>query len=539
MKVSEQILKYLVQNHVETVYGVPSGTISPIVDSFNDVNDLKLIITKNEAAASYSACKFAKVTQKLGVCLMSGSVGIGNAMNGIAEAFETKAPILIITGYVARWQQDLGAMQEIKSEHYISNLVKYTTVINDESNILKELKKAIEIAMEHPRGPVHIGLPLDVQRLEYTGNLVDNIQPRKIQSDYESLDKAINLINDSKNGLIIVGGGCRNLSENIKNLEKKLNWKLVTTTSGKGIIEEDYRLHMGNFGFPGTDLANSSIQNENFDCVLVLGSKLGESATSNFDKNLVKNKLIHIDIDNNVFNRAYHSDISVVADLDVAIDYIAEKINYKNLHNDIKEPLNSPYIKNHISLSLRVLYEKVTSIMPKNTFYVNDMGNSMIFCFKYLKIPMEGDFECNINYACMGSSIGAMGISRINPNRPIAVFIGDGSFYMNGMAELLTAKKYNMKIVFFVINNSALGFVDKGHLSIFGRTVPDFSDDSINISELAKCMNIKSIQISENEDIEYLKEFLNDINGPVVIDVVSSSTESIPTNRFKVLAGNK
>lgn len=539
MKVSEQILKYLVQNHVETVYGVPSGTISPIVDSFNDVNDLKLIITKNEAAASYSACKFAKVTQKLGVCLMSGSVGIGNAMNGIAEAFETKAPILIITGYVARWQQDLGAMQEIKSEHYISNLVKYTTVINDESNILKELKKAIEIAMEHPRGPVHIGLPLDVQRLEYTGNLVDNIQPRKIQSDYESLDKAINLINDSKNGLIIVGGGCRNLSENIKNLEKKLNWKLVTTTSGKGIIEEDYRLHMGNFGFPGTDLANSSIQNENFDCVLVLGSKLGESATSNFDKNLVKNKLIHIDIDNNVFNRAYHSDISVVADLDVAIDYIAEKINYKNLHNDIKEPLNKAYIKNHIGLSLRVLYEKVTSIMPKNTFYVNDMGNSMIFCFKYLKIPMEGDFECNINYACMGSSIGAMGISRINPNRPIAVFIGDGSFYMNGMAELLTAKKYNMKIVFFVINNSALGFVDKGHLSIFGRTVPDFSDDSINISELAKCMNIKSIQISENEDIEYLKEFLNDINGPVVIDVVSSSTESIPTNRFKVLAGNK
>jgi len=539
MRVSEQILKYLVENGVESVYGVPSGTISPIVDSFNDRDEIKFIITKNEAAASYSSCKFAKVTQKLGVCLMSGSVGIGNAINGIAEAFETKAPVLIITGYVARWQQNLGAMQEIPSEKYINSIVKYTTIINDEENLLKELKKAMEIAMEHPRGPVHIGVPLDVQRHEFLGNQVDIIKPRKIQSDYESLDKAINLINDSKNGLVIVGGGSRNLSEKIKKLEEKLNWRLVTTTSGKGIIEENYRLHMGNFGFPGTDFANSIIKNEKFDCVLVLGSKLGESATSNFDRNLVKNKLIHIDIDNIVFNKAYNADISVVADLEVAIDYIAEKIYYKNLDNDIKEPLNNLDRKKHTGLSLRVLYEKITSIMPKNTFYVNDMGNSMIFCFKYLRVPIEGDFECNINYACMGSSIGAMGISRIDTIRTIAVFIGDGSFYMNGMAELLTAKKYNMKIVYFIINNSALSFVEKGHMSIFGRSLGEFSDENLNISEMVKCMNIKSLRISEDKDIEYLKEFLSDIKGPIVIEVVPDSREPIPTNRFKALASIK
>ena len=296
---------------------------------------------------------------------------------------------------------------------------------------------------------------------------------------------------------------------------------------------------MGNFGFPGTDLANRIIKNQNVDCVLVLGSKLGESATQNFDSNLVKNNLIHIDIDNNVFNRAYNADISVVADLDIAIDYIAKNINYKSIDNDIKEPLNNSYIKTHTGLSLRVLYEKITDILPKNTFYVNDMGNSMIFCFKYLRVPIEGDFECNLNYACMGSSIGAMGISRIDPNRPVAVFIGDGSFYMSGMAELLTAKKYNMKIVYFVINNSSLSFVDKGHMSIFGRTFKEFSDEELDISEFAKCLNIKSIRIKENEEIEYLNEFLSDINGPIVIDVVPDSTEAIPTNRFNDLAGDR
>lgn len=538
MKVSKEVLHYLIKNNIKTIYGVPSGTISPIVDSFNDFDEIKYIITKNEAAASYSACKFAKVTQQVGVCLMSGSVGIGNAINGIAEALDSKAPILIITGSVARWQQGLGAIQELTSDKFLSQIVKYTMSIDDEKNVLKELKKAMEIAMEHPRGPVHIGLPLDIQRLEYTGSQIDSIQPRTIQSDYVSLDKAVNLINESQNGLVIVGGGCRNLREKIIKLVEKLNWRLVTTASAKGIIEENHRLHMGNFGFPGTDLANKFVKEQSVDCVLALGSRLGESASGNFNKDVVKNKLIHIDIDNTVFNKAYHADISVVADLNEAVDYLTQNIHYKNLNNDIHEPLNRPYIKNHTGLSLRVFYEKITEILPKNTFYITDMGSSMMYCFKYLKLPKQADFECNLNYACMGSSIGAMGISTIDRNRPVTVFIGDGSFYMNGMAELLTAKKYNMNIVYFIINNSSLNLVDQGHMAIFGRTIKEFSDEELNITKLVNCMNIPSIRIKENEDIECLHEFLSDITGPIVVEVVTDSTESIPTNRFEDLAGD-
>ncbi|MBC2581323.1 thiamine pyrophosphate-binding protein [Clostridium sp. DJ247] len=536
MRVSEKILRYLSKNNRKTMYGIPSGTISPIVDSLNDFKEIEYIITKNEAAASYSACKYAKVTQELGVCLMSGSVGVANAMNGIAEAAETKAPVLIIGGYVAIWQQGLGAIQELDSEKLLRGIVKYTRKVTDEKNILKELKKAMEIAMEYPRGPVHVGIPLDVQKLEYTGKEFDIIQPRKIQSNFEALDKAVEVINKCRNGLVIIGGGCRNLGDKIKKLEEKLNWRLVTTTSAKGVIEEDYRLHMGNFGFPGTDLANNYIKRNDIECILALGTKLGESATQNFSKDLMKDKLIHIDIDNRVFNRSYNSDVSAVADLNVAIDYIADKIFYKDLDNNIEEPLNKPYIKDHTGLSLRLLYEKITDILPENTFYVNDMGNSMNYCFKYLKVPTKGDFECNMNYACMGSSIGAIGISRIDTNRPIAVFIGDGSFYMNGMAELLTAKKYSMKIIYFVINNSSLSFVDKGHLALFGRTINEFSDEKIDISALAACMNIKSMRIEENEKIEILKDFVANISGPMVVDIVTDSTEPIPTNRFKDLA---
>lgn len=535
MKTSEKILRYLHKNGINTVFGLPSGTISPIVDSFNDLSEIEYIITKNEAAASYSACKYARVTQKLGVCLISGSVGVGNAINGIAEATESKAPILIISGYVDKWKQGLGAIQELESNKLLGNVVKYSKKITDEKDIIKSIKEAIEIAYEHPRGAVHIGLPIDIQREEYTGLEYGIAQIKKVFTDYTNLNQAVDLINKAKSGLLIVGGGCRGLGEQVKQLSEKLNWRLVTTISAKGQIEEDFKLHMGYYGFSGTDLADKYIKDSDLECVIALGTRLGECSTQNFNKNLIKNKLIHIDIDETVFNKAYKSDLNVVADLNEALDYLTDNIENKNVNNDIIHPLNKPYKDDHTGLSLRILSEKITSIMPKNTFYVNDIGSYMIFNFNYMKVPKEGEFECNVNYGCMGSSIGAMGISRIDTNRPVAVFIGDGSFYMNGLSELLTAKKYNMKIVYFIINNSELRFVNEGHKKIFGRSFKEFSDDYIDIASIAKCMGLKSIAIKENEDIYNLKDFLGEINEPIVVEVVTNSSEPIPTNRFKAL----
>lgn len=535
MKVCQEILTYLKKNGIKDIYGIPSGTISPIVDATNDI-DINYIITKNESAASYSATKYAKVTQKLGVVLISGSVGVANAMNGIAEAMETGAPILIIGGHVNTWQQGKGALQELESEKLLSGVVKYTKKITNEKEVMKELKKAIEIALEYPRGPVHIGLPLNIQKEEYTGEDIQSVTVKELSIDYEGLDKAVNLINECNNGLIIVGGGCRGLGDSIKRLEDKLNWRLVTTTSAKGVIEDDYRLNMGNFGYPGTDIANTYVKEAHFDCILALGTQLGEVATQNYTQDLTKGKLIHIDVNEKVFNRSYKEDLSIKADLNYAIDYLAKYIFVKDLNNDIKKSRNMP--TNYCSengVSLRVLYENITQILPADTFYVQDMGDSMNFAFKYLNLPKEADFEGNMNYACMGSSIGAIGISRINPERQVAVFIGDGSFFMNGMAELLTVKKYNMNIIYFVINNAGLDFVYKGHLALFGRTIESFRDENINISEIAKSMNIHAIRITNNNEINNIKEFIKDKTGPIVVDVVVDISEPIPTNRFKNL----
>lgn len=539
MKVYDEIINYLTNINVKEIFGVPTATISPLVNGLEDSEIINYIIVKNEAAASYSSAKYAKVSGKLGVSMISGSVGILNAMNGIAEAKQSKSPVLILTGYVDRAIQGLGAIQELEGHKIVDSLVKYNKVIQEPNEVVAELEKAVKIAMTHPRGPVHIAIPRDIQLSEYTGEKVKTSKIENIcyENEQKELEKIVNKINSNKNGVIMVGGGCRGLGNEIKNLARILDWRIITTTSGKGVISEEFELHMGHFGFSSTDVSEEYMENAEIDIILALGTQLGENATNKFDdKVFSKNRtLIRIDNDKSSFGKSLKEDLIATSDLIEAIPFLIKNVMPKKNDNAVKESLNNEIVKKHTKVSLRKLYEDITNILPKNTIYMNDIGESQQFALKYLRIPEEGDFECNINYGCMGSTIGSMGVSRIDIERPVASFLGDGSFFMNGMTELLTAKKYNMKIVYFVINNSCLSFVNRGHDMLFGRVVKDFKDDYVNIKELSETLGVPSIRIMETHEIENLKEFLKDITGPMLVEIVTDGTEDMPLGRLKLL----
>lgn len=534
--VSEAILKTLKKIGVNDIFGVPSGTLASILDSFNDV-DINYIVTKNEAAASFAAAKYARVAQKPGVVLLGGAVGVGNAINGISEATYSKYPVLIISGAPPRKYQPFGPIQGVESDKYVRGLVKYSKYVSDEKEIISELLKAYKISMEHPRGAVHIAIPVDLQKEEYTG--VDasqiNYLPNEIETDYKALDKAVDLINNTDKGILVLGGGCRGLTDDIERLLDKLNWRVVTTVSGKAILAGDHRLNMGNYGFASTDLANEYIEKSDAQCVIALGTSLGEASTKTFNRELINNrKLAQIDIDENAFNHAFDVDIKAVADLRDAVKYITDNIKKKDINNDITSSINSPYDPDsHTGVSMRRVCEEITSILPEDTFYVCDMGEFMNFAYKYLSIPRSGDFESNLNYGCMGSSMGAMGINRINKSRLTAVFIGDGSIWMNGLTELLTAKRYNMKIMYFIINNAKLSYVDRGHNFLYGRSLDEFCEERIEISSVTKAMDINSIKIQELNELEELRGLADDMNGPLVVEIVNDSSEPIPLDRMK------
>lgn len=538
MRVADAVLQYLEKNGVEYIFGISAGTASSLFDASNDTN-IKIIMTKNEAGTGYSVTKYADNSNKLGVCMVAGAVGVNNMVNGIAYAIRSKVPLLIISGSVHRWQMGKGAMQELNTEDIMKPITKYSKTIMNENEVLDEIKKAMEIALTKPYGPVHLSIPIDVQIADFVGELpsLPNVIEEENYDD-EALNNAIELINSEEKGVILVGRGCKGLTEEIKTLSKRLNWPIVTTPEGKGVISTDFELNLGNYGFSTTDAAQEYIDKGDASCILVMGTSLGESATRNYNDILVKNKkVIHIDWDRRELDKVFKTNIPVYYDLKIALPKLISNANKKNNNYTRPASLNKAYEKNHTGLSTRLFLEKIVDVVPANTYFTSDIGEFMNFIFKYLPIKEGMDFEIGLNYGSMGIGVGGVvGLSLGAPDKIPAVIVGDHSFYMNGN-EILTAKYYNLPIIYIIINNGMAGYVEHGHSYLYGRSLEGFIQDRVSFVDLVKTLGIKSIQINDLEDMQIIKDFTKDLNGPCVIEVITDGSEPAPiVDRFKSLS---
>lgn len=568
MRISEAVLTYLKSKGVDCIFGIPAGTVSPLYDSMNDVK-IQPVIAKNEGGAAYMAARYASVTGRLSVCMGAGGVGANNMINGVGDAWRSKSPVIFITGYIHRWQIGKGAIQELDTQEIFKPVTKYSKTILDESQVLKEVARAVETALAVPMGPVHLSIPIDIQLADCQEEMPAHtsaaphehsfmhdlpiaqelstahelsINHKQSFSENQTLEegllkRALEIINESQKGVILAGKGCRGMSGLILELCKHLKWPVITTPEGKGVVSADFCLNLGNYGFASTDAANEYVNSKEVTCLIVLGSSLGENATCNFSPALFQGKgSIHVDWDRNELGKVYKTDIEICSDIRKVIPYILKNTEAKADWGFHKPVLNKLVPEHKYSLSLKEFMEKLPRFMPWDTFYVSDLGEFMNFVFKYLEIPDGGDFEINLNYAAMGSGIaGAIGVRMAYEDRPVAVFAGDGDFFMNGM-EILTAKEYNLPIIFIIINNAMLGFVEHGHQFLFGRAVEGFKQQRINLTKMMEAWGIKAIQIADINDMENIPKLLKASEGPVVIEVITDGSEPAPNgDRLKSL----
>lgn len=538
MRIANAIVECLNDFEVKYIFGVPAGTISPLFDSLNDVS-IQPIVAKNEGGAAYMAARYASVTRKMAVCFGAGGVGLNNMLNGIADAYRAKAPVLIITGYVHRWQIGKGAIQELDTQDIVKPITKYSKTVMCEEDVLIELHKAIKIANTIPMGPVHLSIPIDIQLSE-----IEEIPSFKMMFEQtpknnlkKEMNQAIDVLNSVEKGILLVGKGARGFSKEIMQLSKKLGWVICTTPEGKGIIPSDFPWNYGNYGFASTDASAAYVKNPDVKALLILGSSLGENATGNFNKELFEGKTtIHIDWDKNELGKVFDTDIQICADIHEILSIFLNKVNEKNIREPENRAVNEKLEKQNTGLSLREFMLEIPAMLPKETFYLSDMGEFMNFIFKYLEIPTGGDFETNLNYAAMGSAIGgAVGVQVADLRRPVAVFAGDGDFFMNGM-EILTAKEYNLPIIYFIINNAMLGFVEHGHQFLFQRVVEGFKQKRIGIADMMETCGIKTLQIVDVEQMQKIPELIKDLDGPCVIELITDGSEVAPNgDRLKAL----
>ncbi|ONH03014.1 thiamine pyrophosphate-binding protein [Bacillus cereus] len=542
MKAARNVLEYLIANEVKHIFGIPAGSVNAFFDELYDMPELTPVVAKHEGAASYMAAAYAKYTNQLSVCIGCSGPGATNLVTGAANAMREHLPVLFITGAVPLSTVGLNASQELDVEPVFRPVTKYSVTVNDVKDVLKEVALAIEIAISGVPGPVHIAIPIDIQH-ENIENVEMPPLPKRlpIVPDLDKIKETARELVKREKGYIFAGQGIRNSVELLIEVAELLNWPIITTPQAKGYIPEEHPLLVGVFGFAGHEAASALINEGDGKALLIVGSSLGETATNNYNGNLIKDRFsVQMDFDQSVFNRKYKVDIPVLGDINLSLLMLIEELKALGLQKDraeltVEKKKEEENLEEYNTKNVLLNLQKC---LPSTTRYTIDIGEFMSYVIHHMKVIDFDSYNINVHFGAMGSGIGsAIGSKLAEPERPVVCITGDGCFFMHGL-EILTAKEYNLPILFVVMNNARLGMVYHGHSLQFRRTHPSFEQESINISAMAVAMDIPSYRVNELEDInqDVINNLMN-INGPAILEVALVDNNNPPMgDRVKFLS---
>lgn len=542
MKAARNVLEYLIANEVKHIFGIPAGSVNAFFDELYDMPELTPVVAKHEGAASYMAAAYAKYTNQLSVCIGCSGPGATNLVTGAANAMREHLPVLFITGAVPMNTVGLNASQELDVEPVFRPVTKYSVTVNDVKDVLKEVAMAIEIAISGVPGPVHVAIPIDIQHENIESVEIPPLPKRlPIVPNLGTIKETARELVKRDKGYIFAGQGIRNSVESLIELAELLNWPIITTPQAKGYIPEDHPLLVGVFGFAGHEAASALINEGDGKALLIVGSSLGETATNNYNGNLIKDRFsVQMDFDQSVFNRKYKVDIPVRGDINLSLLLLIEELKALGLQKDsaeltVEKKKEEENIEEYNTKNVLLNLQKC---LPSTTRYTIDIGEFMAYVINHMKVVDIDTYNINVHFGAMGSGIGsAVGSKLAEPERPVVCITGDGCFFMHGL-EILTAKEYNLPILFVVMNNARLGMVYHGHSLQFRRTHPSFEQESINISAMAAAMNIPSYRVNELEDInqDVINGLMNS-NGPAILEVSLVDNNTPPMgDRVKFLS---
>ena len=524
MKAVRGVLEYLEENGVKYIFGIPAGSVNAFYDQLLDFPEITPIVTKHEGAASYMAASYAKYSRELSVCIGSSGPGGTNLLTGAANAMREHLPILFLTGAVPVSTMGLNASQELDAQSLFQSITKYSVTVLKPENLLAEVAKATQIALSGVPGPVHVAMPIDVQM----GNIEQLPIPkleieRHAPISAEQVKRVADRLMQKKKGFIFAGQGVRHSVAQVIELAELLDWPIVATPVAKGLFREDHPLFSGVFGFAGNEKTSLLVNEGDAETLLVLGSSLGETATSNYNPNLAKDRfMIQLDFDETVFDRKYPVNISVHGDMSDGLSKIIDELKDRGLtrpetvklvERDLETERDAEYNTKNVLLKLQEL-------LPASTRYTIDIGEFMAYVIHDMDVLEEDTFDINVHFGAMGSGLSAaIGSTLAEPDRPVVALTGDGCFFMHGM-EILTAKEYNLPVLFVVMNNARLGMVYQGHTLQYKRSHPSFEQEPVNIAAMAEALNIPNFRVDDLGDLsQNMLDALTGLNGPAILEV--------------------
>lgn len=533
--ISDIMAETMVNWGVNRVFGMVGHSNLGFADAMRrqeEKGNLKFFGIRHEGAASFAASAYGKLTGKPAACFAIAGPGSTNMYTGMWDAKVDRAPLLALTGQVATQVVGTGNFQELDLVQAFHSVAEFNHRVQKDSKHSELMSLAVKSAILK-RDVSHITFPDEVQETPAPENAVvqtseDRITPMTIAPPKESLDKAIEMINEAKRPVIIVGHGARFHMDQVTAFAEKLNCPVMTTFKGKGQISDSHRLGCGVLGRSGTPIA-SWFMNES-DLLLVIGASF-----SNHTGITPKKPTIQIDFDPLALSKFHKVDCAVWGEISVTVDLMDKQVSsVENKVDQIQEiaerweiwrtEKTKRLIQDHGNgVSSIAIFDMLTQKAPEDAVMCVDVGNNAYSFGRY--------FECKNHTFLMSGYLGSIGFAlpaamgawaAVEDTRPVIAVAGDGGLCQY-LAEITTLVHYNLPIKVIVLNNNELGKISKeqraGEFDVWKTSLsnPSFAD-------YAESCGAKGILVSEADQLKEAMTELFSHDGPALLEIKSDVT---------------
>ncbi len=546
---AEILVRSLIEEKVEFIWGYPGGAVLYIYDALYKQDKMQHVLVRHEQAAVHAADGYARATGEVGVALVTSGPGVTNAITGIATAYMDSIPMVIITGQVPTAAIGLDAFQECDTVGITRPIVKHNFLVKDVRDLASVMKKAFHIARSGRPGPVVVDVPKDVSVKKCAYEYPASIEMRSYNPVRKGhggqIRKALQLLMTAKRPYIYSGGGVllSNASQELRALVDLLGYPCTNTLMGLGAYPATDPKFLGMLGMHGTIEANNAMQN--CDVLIAIGARFDDRVIGN-PKHFAQNerKIIHIDIDPSSISKRVKVDVPIVGDVKDVLTELLTMIRESGLKPDaqalsqwwqtIEGWRSRDCLKydrgNKDVIKPQMVIETLWGMTKDVDAYVtSDVGQHQMWAAQFYKFDQPRRW---INSGCLGTmGVGipyAMGIKLAKPDSEVYCVTGEGSVQMC-IQELSTCLQYNTPIKVLSLNNRYLGMVRQWQeIEYSGRYSHSYMDALPNFVKLAEAYGHVGMLIERPQDVEpALREARKLKDRTVFMDFRTDPTENV------------
>jgi acetolactate synthase-1/2/3 large subunit len=523
---AEAVIRCLIEEDVNLIYGYPGGAIMPIYDELYKFQDkLNHVLTRHEQGATHAAQGYARVSGKVGVVTATSGPGATNLVTGIADAQIDSTPMVCITGQVASHLLGSDAFQETDIIGISTPVTKWNCQITKAVDIPKIIAKAFYIAKSGRPGPVLIDITKDAQfeMMNFKYEKCKSIRSYKPTPDcsLKDINSAVSLINAAKKPLIVWGQGVilGNAENEFKEFIEKTGIPAAWTILGLSALPTEHPLNVGMVGMHGNYGPN--VLTNQCDLLIAIGMRFDDRVTGNLETYAKQAKIIHLEIDPAEVNKNVDVDIAVLGNVKKTLPLITKNVT-KNSHKDWLSKFQSYYkveyekvIKDDIhpskhGLTMGEVVREINEASNGNAIIVTDVGQHQMVACRYASFKQSKSNVTSGGLGTMGFALpAALGAKMGAPKREVVAIIGDGGYQMT-IQELGTIFQTGSAVKIVVLNNEYLGMVRQWQQMFFEKRYASTEMINPDFVAIAKGYYIDAKKVDKRKELKSsVKKMLN------------------------------